>query len=396
MRTIVAETVMMGREAFETLGEVEVVPDRSIGPQHLSDADALIIRSKTPVTQALLTNSSVRFVGTATAGFEHIDIQTLKKKGIAWFAAPGCNAASVADYVMAALLRLDLELEDRTLGIIGVGQVGSCVADRATALGLKILLNDPPRAARERENGIPLRDPQHSSHHGQNKPREWHSLEHLLDQSDILTLHVPLVTKQPWPTRHMANDPFFRKMKSGTVFVNTARGEILDTDALLRAKKTRVISQAVLDVWKPEPAIRTDLLNHADIATPHIAGHSLNGKLNGTDQVYRAACHFFKQPPAWDAVALHPVRILQPLNIDSRSKTDRCVLAEGASTVYDIAADDAALRKTAVMEPTERAKKFDAMRAHYPPRREFSNTQVILSEDRPNLIQKLRILGFKT
>ena len=149
MKTVVAETVMLGREAFETLGVVEVIPDRAIGSEHLQDADVLIIRSKTKVTPELIEGSSVRFVGTATAGFEHIDFQTLEKNNIGWCASPGCNADSVADYITAALLRIPINMEGKTLGIIGVGQVGSRVAKRAEALGLRVLLNDPPRAARE-------------------------------------------------------------------------------------------------------------------------------------------------------------------------------------------------------------------------------------------------------
>ena len=158
MKTVVAETVLFGREAFETFGDVVVIPDRQIGPEHLKDADALIIRSKTKVTPELLAGSAVRFVGTATAGFEHIDFQSLEKRNIGWCAAPGCNADSVADYFTAALLVLHekygVALEGKTLGIIGVGQVGSRVAKRAEALGLRVLLNDPPRAAREGDAGF--------------------------------------------------------------------------------------------------------------------------------------------------------------------------------------------------------------------------------------------------
>ena len=166
MKTVVAETVLLGREAFETLGEVVVVPDRQIGPQHLKDADALVIRSKTKVTPELLAGSAVRFIGTATAGFEHIDVQTLGKNGIGWCAAPGCNADSVADYITAALLSLhtcaSVNLEGKTIGIIGVGQVGSRVAKRAEALGLRVLLNDPPRETREFDASLLLGKPKNT------------------------------------------------------------------------------------------------------------------------------------------------------------------------------------------------------------------------------------------
>ena len=381
MKTIVAETVMLGREAFETLGEVEVIPDREIGPQHLKNADALMIRSKTKASRDLLANSPVRFVGTATAGFEHIDFQWLENNNIQWIASPGCNAPSVADYILTALLFLHttkgLPLEGKTMGIIGVGQVGGRIAERAQALGLRILLNDPPRANQEGSEAFT-------------------SLETLLVESEIVTLHVPLITEAPWPTLKMANAAFFEKMKSGAVFINASRGKVLDADALLQAKAAGKISLTILDVWNPEPCIRTEILDLADIGTAHIAGHSLEGKLNGTVQIYEAACKFFDLQPTWDPAPLLPSLPLPQLNIDSCGKTDLAVLAEATRAVYDITHDDAALRKATVPKEKDRAKNFDFLRANYPVRREFFNTEVRLSEKRPELLKKLAQLGFKT
>jgi len=378
MKTVVAETVMLGREAFETLGEVVVIPDRQIGPQDLADADALIIRSKTKATADLLDGSPVRFVGTATAGFEHIDFQWLEKQQIGWCAAPGCNANSVADYIMAALLHLDIELEGRTLGIIGVGQVGSRVAKRTEALGLRVLLNDPPREAGETFQALENSKPVGAA--------DFQPLGTLLKASDIVTLHVPLIAEKPWPTLKMADCRFFEKMKRGSVFINASRGKVLDSDALLHAKANGILSHAVLDVWDPEPGIRTDVLAAADIATAHIAGHSLEGKLNGTIQVYREACQFFEIQPTWDPTPLLPAVSVPNLEIDSRRKSDLDVLAETVASTYTILADDAALRRA--------VDKFDFLRANYGVRREFFNTTVILSEGRPDLLQKLRTLGF--
>lgn len=367
MKTVVAETVYLGREAFETLGQVEVVPDRQIGPEHLHDADALVIRSKTKVTLELLEGSSVRFIGTATAGFEHIDIQALETRGIGWTAAPGCNAESVAEYITAALLQLPVELEGKTIGIIGVGQVGTRVARCAKALGLKILLNDPPRAERE---GEPY----------------FQELEKLLEQSDIVTLHVPLTPKhESWPTFNMANASFFEQMGKGSVFINASRGQVVDSDALLQAKRSGTISRLVLDVWNPEPNIRPDLLAVADIATPHIAGHSLEGKLNGTIQVYNAACRFFGVNPTWDPEAFLPRLDLPNLEIDSIEKSDHEVLAEAVQAAYDIEADQLAEKDI---------PDFDKLRANYRVRREFKNTTVRITENRPVLLHKLKQLGF--
>jgi erythronate-4-phosphate dehydrogenase len=377
MKTVVAETVLLGKEAFETLGEVEVIPDRLIGPQHLIDAEALVIRSKTKVTPGLIAGSAVRFIGTATAGFEHIDIQTLEKEEIGWCAAPGCNADAVAEYIMAALLMLQakhgIELEGRTLGIIGVGQVGSRVAARAEALGLRVLLNDPPRAARE------------GPAFGKTGPEIFQTLETLLAEADIVTLHVPLITDKPWPTLQMSNCRFFEQMKHGSVFINASRGKVLDADALLEAMDAGIVEYAVLDVWDPEPAVRADVLNAATIGTPHIAGHSLEGKLNGTVQIYRAACRFFELQPTWNPMPLLPAPDVPKLRIDSRGKNDLAVLTEAVSAVYDICADR--LDEKDIVE-------FDQLRANYKLRREFKNTTVILSETRPELGAKLKRLGF--
>lgn len=370
MKTVVAETVLLGKEAFETLGEVIVIPDRQIEPEHLKDADALIIRSKTKVTPELLAGSSVRFVGTATAGFEHINFQGLEKLGIGWCAAPGCNADSVADYMTAALLHLHifqgLELEGRTIGIIGVGQVGSRVAKRAEALGLRVLLNDPPRAAREGDTGF-------------------QTLEILLAESDIVTLHVPLVKEKPWPTLKMADCRFFEQMKHGSVFINAARGKVLDSDALLHAKACGIISHAVLDVWDPEPVIRADVLAAATIGTPHIAGHSFEGKLNGTVQVYREACQFFETAPCWDVAPLLPPVAAPELTLDSRGKNDLEVMAKAVAAVYDIGVDQ--------LRPAD-IERFDHLRSHYRVRREFKNTTISLSEDKSGLLKKFAQAGF--
>jgi erythronate-4-phosphate dehydrogenase len=376
MKTVVAETVMLGREAFETLGDVEVIPDRQIGPEHLTDADALVIRSKTKVTPELIKGSPVRFIGTATAGFEHMDFQTLENRGIGWCASPGCNADSVGDYITAALLRLPMDLENKTLGIIGVGQVGSRVAKRAEALGLHVLLNDPPRAAREFPTIGKDSQPQRSC---------FQTLESLLAESDIVTLHVPLISEKPWPTVKMADCRFFEKMKPGSVLINASRGKVLDADALLHAKTNGIVSHAILDVWDPEPQIRADVLAAADLGTPHIAGHSMEGKLNGTIQVYRAACRFFEMEQIWDPDPLLPEVEIPELEIDSRGKSDNEVLAEAVAAVYDIKTDQLSEKDIPL---------FDKLRANYRVRREFKNTRVILNEPRPDLSTRLVQAGF--
>lgn len=370
MKIVVAETVFLGKEAFETLGETSVIPDRQIGPDHLNDADALIIRSKTAVTPNLLARSPVRFIGTATAGFEHLDTAFLDEQEIAWCAAPGCNADSVADYLVSALLCLHadhgVDLEARTLGVIGVGQVGSRVARRAEALGMTILLNDPPRAEREGEDAFtPLDD--------------------LLSQSDAVTLHVPLTKAGPFPTRHMADASFFQRMKPGALFINASRGAVVDSDALLRAMENNPIKQCVLDVWDPEPHLREDLLRSVTLGTPHIAGHSLEGKLNGTVQVYREACRFFGQQACWDPQPFLPPCSTPTLHLDVSGKSDLDLLWQAVSAVYDIRQD--------ALTP-EQIPLFDRLRATYRVRREFFNTRISLSAPRPDLSRKFKQIGF--
>jgi len=403
---------MLGREAFETLGDVDVIPDRQIEPEHLKDADALVIRSKTKVTPELIEGSSLRFIGTATAGFEHIDFQTLKNRGIGWTASPGCNADSVADYITAALLNrhtcAGVPLEGKTIGIIGVGQVGSRVAKRAEALGLRVLLNDPPRAAREfpmigtdcvgacdsfpnsgEKSSNDWKNDAPDTDFARRSPESRHCrfqpLEELLAESDIVTLHVPLITEKPWPTLKMADCNFFEKMKPGSVFINASRGTVLDADALLHAKSCGIIAHAVLDVWDPEPKIRVDVLAAADLGTPHIAGHSFEGKLNGTIQVYRAACQFFEVGATWDPAPLLPAIKVPELTIDPRGKTDNEVLAEAVAIVYDIETDQLSEKDI---------PRFDELRANYGVRREFKNTRIVLTEERSGLKEKIRAAGF--
>lgn len=371
MKTVIAETVLLGKEAFESLGETAVIPDRLISSDSLKDADLLIVRSKTKVTPELIKNSPVRFVGTATAGFEHLDTQALDQLGIGWTAAPGCNADSVAEYIITALLHLHrhnkVPLEGKTLGIIGVGQVGSRVAARAAALGLRILINDPPRA--EKEGQAPFQ-----------------SLETILSESDIVTVHTPLITDGPWPTRHLADRSFFERMRPGSVFMNAARGKILDTDALLDAKEKGIVAHAVLDVWDPEPGIRTDALQAATLGTPHIAGHSLEGKLNGTVQCFDQACRHLKIDAHWNPAPYLPSLKIPEQTINSTGKSDLDVLFEAASALYAIEMDDQSLRSN----PTG----FDRLRAEYSGRREFFNTQISLTETRTDLLAKLKQIGF--
>ena len=243
--------------------EVRALPGKAIGPADVRDAVALLVRTRTRCDAALLDSSVVRFVATATIGTDHIDRDYCDSHGITVASAPGCNAAAVAQYVRVALHTLSLDRPGATLGVIGVGHVGKLVAEAGQCLGMRVLLNDPPRAAAE-------------------GPAGFTPLPELLAQSDVVTLHIPL-----WPeNRDFADAAFFAALKPGASFINASRGEVVYEAALLAARPK--LDKLVIDVWKNEPNINRDLLAAADIATPHIAGYSIQGKMNGTTAVVRA------------------------------------------------------------------------------------------------------------
>ncbi len=243
--------------------EVRALPGKAIGPADVRDAAALLVRTRTRCDAALLDGSAIRLVATATIGTDHIDLDYCASHGITVASAPGCNAAAVAQYVRVALHTLGLDRPGTTLGVIGVGHVGTLVAEAGRRRGIRVLLNDPPREAAE-------------------GPAGFTPLPELLAQSDVVTLHIPL-----WPeNRDFADAAFFAAMKPGASFINASRGEVVDEAALLAARPK--LDKLVIDVWKNEPDINRTLLAAADIATPHIAGYSIQGKMNGTTAVVRA------------------------------------------------------------------------------------------------------------
>jgi len=381
MKIVCAETVLLGYEALSNGGKTVVIPDREIIRDDLLDADALIVRSKTKINRDLLDGTPVQFVGTATAGTDHIDAAWLQSKGIYWCAAPGCNANSVSEYLIAALLvlgrRHGCDLEGKTIGVVGCGNVGSRVVRKCEALGMNVLRNDPPLSALST-------DP------------DFYPLEAILAESDIVTLHVPLVKEGPWPTARMADYRFFEQLKPGAIFINAARGSVCDYDALLDAKQGGAVSRMVIDVWAPEPAFRTDVLEAADLASPHIAGHSYEGKLNGTIACYNELCNFFEIPKTWDMASSLPQPEVPALAIDCAERDDEEVLHEIVRQVYDITTDDTLIRKAAVSDEIDRARNFDTLRKNYRTRREFKNTELQLQNAGDALRRKARAMGFKS
>jgi len=365
------------REAFGCLGEVTLYPGRRLSREQVAGADILLVRSVTPVNAALLEGSRVRFVGTATIGTDHVDQAYLARRGVGFASAPGSNANSVAEYLTAALLELaDAVLPGRTLrgltlGIIGAGNVGRRVEEKARALGLDVLLNDPPLA---RATGLP----------------KYRPLEELF-RADVLTLHVPLTREGPDATHHLADARFFERMREGAVFINTSRGAVADTAALSAALDSGRLAAAVLDVWEGEPDIPADLLSKVFIGTPHIAGYSYDGKVNGTRMIFEAACRHFGLDLTWDPSGRlpEPAPAVIPLG-DLRGEA-ACRAA--VRVAYDIRRDDTALRETLNLPPGERGAAFDRLRKEYPVRREFAAFTVTGgAEDDRRLLQRL---GFR-
>lgn len=380
MNVVCAASVLHAREAFAGLGNVRLVPDRELRRDDLRNADALIVRSKTRVDAELLGGTPVEFVATATAGADHFDRAYLNDAGIAWSAAPGCNANAVAEYVVAALAGLARKraalLAGRVLGVVGVGHVGSRVADKAPLLGLRVLRNDPPLALRTGS-------------------ADFQSLDSVLPAADVLTLHVPLEAAGPFPTRHLADCRLFGRLKPGAWFLNTARGEVADSDALLHALGHHLLSGCVLDVWENEPDLPDALARAVDFLTPHVAGYSLEGLLNGTLHCYRELCHFLEIEPVWTP---DPRQLPAPpfISTEAAGRPDEEVLADLLAQACPIPTDDRAWR--AAMDVADRAelrRRFDRFRKNYTSRREFAAIRVHLSHASAALLDVVAALGFQ-
>jgi erythronate-4-phosphate dehydrogenase len=377
VRIVADENIPYVREAFASLGKVTAVPGRGLTRAAVADAELLLVRSVTKVGPDLLAGTRVRFVATATIGTDHVDTNYLRERGIGFASAPGSNANSVAEYVVAALLvvarRLGWRLAGRSIGVVGVGHVGSLVVEKCRALGLQVLQNDPPRFD---ATGDPVFCP----------------LSELFG-CDIITLHVPLTRGGPSPTFHLADEAFFRSLRPRAVFLNTSRGAVHETEALLAALRAGQLSAAVLDVWEGEPNISAELLEQVTLGTPHIAGYSFDGKVRGTEMVYQAACEFLGVEPTWQPALPPPP--LAHVSVQAAGRQDEEVLREVVLKVYNIEEDDRDLRKLRDLPGAERPGHFDSLRKNYPVRREFPNTTVQLLGGPDSLRAKLAGLGFR-
>ena len=358
----VDENIPFAAEAFGRFGPVRLLPGRSIEPADVRAADVLLVRSVTPVGPELLDGSAVRFVGSATIGTDHVDRAYLAEEGIAFAHAPGSNADSVADYVIAALLNLcarhGRKLSTCTVGIVGCGNIGGRLARRLPSLDVSVRLNDPPR--QEKETRSPF-------------DRDFEPLGRVLEESNVVTLHTPLTTGGAHPTHHLVDEDALQRMQPGAWILNTSRGPVVDNNALREALQDGHVEAAVLDVWEGEPTPDPALLRQVDVATPHIAGYAIDGKVRGTKMLYDALCDHLGVEKTWDPAPLlapdHPdaLRCSPP---DARlPQTD--YLHALARQAYDLAADDRRMRDLLDQPSAERGAHFSRLRKTYPTRREF-------------------------
>ena len=378
MKIIADANIPLLADAFGPLGEVVALPAERISAEAVRDADALLVRSVTKVDERLLAGSRIRFVATATIGFDHIDRACLKSRGIEFAYAPGSNARSVAEYVLAALTVLAAHakhrMTDKVLGIVGCGNVGARLARLASAIGIKVLMNDPPLARQTRDpKYVPIDD---------------------LAEADVVTFHVPLERGGPDPTYHMINGALLERLKRGVTIINSSRGSVAETVALKAAHDSGRIGALVLDVWEGEPNIDLDLLAMTDLATPHIAGYSYDGKVNGTRMVLEALCRCLGVERQWDPSALLPPAAQPRVRIPTGATLHE-TLRPAIRAAYDIEADDRRLRAIADHPPERRGKYFGALRKDYPVRREFPETTAEIDRPGPGAAEALKALGFR-
>ncbi len=379
MKIIADENIPFAEGAFGTLGDVELISGRDATPETFRHCELFFTRSVTEINAEMLGGSPVRFVASATIGTDHVDFDFLRERGIAFASAPGSNANSVAEYIVAALLVLarrgEYELEGKTLGVVGVGNVGSRVVAKCEAIGLSVLQNDPPLA---RETG----------------EARFLPLDALL-AADFLTFHTPLTREGDDATYHLADAELLKRLKLDAVVLNTSRGPVVANEPLKAMLEEEWLGGAVLDVWEDEPEIDPGIINLVDIGTPHIAGYSLNGKVAATAMVYLAACKFLGVEPTWSPQAVMPPAPVPLIEMECTGIADEDVLRAAVLTVYDIEADGHDLREIVQQPPEDRAGFFDRLRRTYPERREFHDTELALHGASERLQSKLAALGFR-
>jgi len=375
MKIVIDKNIAYAKEAFQSFGDLQLVKGRTITNKDLKDADALIVRSITKVNQSLLEGSKVKFVGTATIGTDHIDIPYLKENNISFANAKGCNADSVTEYVFTSIFKIAAEqkitIKDKTIGVVGIGNIGSRIVRIAEVFDLKVLKNDPPL---ERDG----------------KGTGYVSLNEIL-KAGIITFHVPLNKEGIDKTVHLLDKKNLSQISDDAIIINTSRGPVINNNDLLEVLSGRNLL-VNLDVWETEPAISIKLLSKIKTGTPHIAGYSFDGKVNGTKMIYDSFCKYLGKKSEWipSMPLIENAELVLP-----EGKNEEEILYKLCSSVYDIERDDKQMRKVIDMEENKRPEYFDKLRSEYPKRREFSNYSVIINKEQSHLRQVLEALKFK-
>ncbi|NBB12843.1 4-phosphoerythronate dehydrogenase PdxB [Pseudomonas sp. SLFW] len=376
MRIVADENIPLLDAFFSGFGEIRRYPGRTLDRAAVADADILLVRSVTKVTRELLEGTPVRFVGTCTIGTDHLDLDYFNEAGIQWSSAPGCNARGVVDYVLGSLLTLaeieGADIAQRTYGVVGAGQVGGRLIKVLRGLGWNVLVCDPPRQAAEGGDYV--------------------SLDEIIARCDVISLHTPLNKSGELPTWHLFDRTRLESLKPGAWLINAARGPIVDNAALREVLLEREDLQAVLDVWEEEPLVDVALADLCVIGTPHIAGYSLDGRQRGTAQIYQALCAHLGQPATIELQDLLPKPWLAQVTLDANTDPTWALnmLCRG---VYDPRRDDADFRRSLVGDSSSQRLAFDALRKHYPPRREIEGLRVSLNGQSAALQQIIQALG---
>ncbi len=373
MRILADENIPM-LEVFARHGQLRRVAGRSLDRAVLADAEVLLVRSVTQVDQALLAGSQVKFVGTCTIGTDHLDLQYLTQQGIGWASAPGCNARGVVDYVLGALLTLaerdGVELSKRCYGVVGAGQVGQRLVQVLRGLGWQVLVCDPPR--QQAEGG------------------DYVDLATVLERCDVVSLHTPLTQQGEHPTFHLLGAEQLQSLQQGSWLINASRGAVVDNQALKQLLTQRHDLRVALDVWEGEPQVDAELAQRCDIASAHIAGYSLDGKIRGTSQIYQAFCQHFALA---DSAAIEfPAQTLLAMELAAHTPVEEA-LRVICRAVYDPRSDDAAFRLSLQGDALTRRAAFDQVRKNYPVRREIPDLQVRVNQPAVELQQMLQALG---
>lgn len=373
LRIVADANIPYAEEAFSGIGCVKRLPGQQIEPDTVEEAEVLLVRSVTRVGRELLQNSAVRFVGSATIGTDHIDRDYLQDRGIAFAHAPGSNAQSVVEYVLAALLAVyaeaDSVLRNRTVGVVGCGRIGGRLAARLPALGVRVLRCDPPLADAADAEGR-----QHS----------FVPLATVLAEADVVTLHPPLTRTGPHPTFHLIGTDELTTMRPHALLINASRGPVVDNAALRAALDAGHLGGAVLDVWEQEPTPDPELLRQTRLATPHIAGYSFDGKVRGTSMLHDALVAWLDAPATWDADTVLAADGLQRLHPPS-ADDETAWLDALARQAYDVRADDERMRGLLDLPADERGVYFHHLRKTYPKRRAWEHYAIAAAVVPPSL-----------